>query len=144
MSKKITEFNKQNLNELVSEINEALKPIAEKYGLGELRMSGGRYVSTEWTGKLKATLTSDLLASDPSLKARNKQYIEILGLPENVMDMVFTAHGKTFSVVGFNPRKPKNAISLMETNGNKLMCPVETITNLIAAKKYSIKAMATA
>lgn len=138
--KKITSFNPQNLDELKRAINKALEPIAKEFGLGKLEACAGSYLSSEWTGKIKATLTADLIAADPHVKSLNEQYIRMFDLPENVMDMEFTMQGKTFSITGFNPRKPKNAISL---TGN-MMCPVETIKNLITLKKYALKTTASA
>lgn len=129
---KITSFTPQNLRQLETDLAAAVAKVSADYGI-PISFTGSRsFTQSGWSGKVEVALSSKVIVDKQD--SINRQCIKMFNLPENVMNMVFSDRGKTFSIVKFQPNKPKNACTL---TGN-LMCSPTVISRLIQQGKYTI------
>jgi len=129
---KITSFDKSTLKTLQAEIEKALRPIAEKYGVG-MKMNGGSY------GPGAATLKVQIvpLNTDGTRKSEFeddfRKYAESYGLkPEHLFAEV-TYGGKRYKIVGLNTNRYKMPLHV-ERDGKRFFVPMDA-ANALRSKK---------
>ena len=109
---KIKQFDKSNLKLLRSEIDFALRDIGNRYGI---KLNAGRASYMEKS----ATFKLELMTLDDSGNAITKEaqtlraYLGVLGLRESHLDQKFLLGGKTFKLIGYNPRKYAKPFQLL-------------------------------
>jgi hypothetical protein len=114
----ITTFNKQNLDALRKEINEALKPIMLKHGLSKLRLESGRYTASTFSSRLEAELGKTTQAAEVQDTILSKRY----GFDENVIGKRFmTVHG-VFEIVQFNRKAKTMPVIARDLKSSTRMC----------------------
>ena len=114
MSNKITQFNSLTCKSLAPQFTEAIKSVADKYGL-EVHQKGGRFSPYKWTAKWEFVAPEGAAEND-SKTAR------MFGAKFDV-GFEFRDKGQTYRVTGFNPKRPKNDIELIRvSDGAPLKC----------------------
>ena len=114
MSNKITQFNSLTCKSLAPQFTEAIKSVADKYGL-VVRQQGGRFSPYKWTAKWEFVAPEGAVESDNEIGRR-------LGAKFDV-GFEWTSGGKTFRVTGFNPKRPKNDTEVLRLHdGAELKC----------------------
>lgn len=120
---KLTEINSANINLLRNELNQALRDIANRYGV-DVSIGSGRYTATAVKFELAvAVKNSDgvALTVEAETLAANIRYYK---LPADVFAKPFTHGGETYLVTGYikkNSAKPFQIKRLRD--GNVLKCP---------------------
>lgn len=116
---KTTEFNKQNLNVLAADIQEALNAVAKKHGLDSIKLStGGSYTGTSFTTKLEARTIAK--AADPTFLRIQESLLRQLDLPGDSIGRKFTSLGQTFEIDRIDSKKwKKPVIAYLVVGGNK-------------------------
>ena len=114
MNNKVTSFDRSVCKLIGSEILEAIKPVAEKYGL-EVAQRGGRYDTYKWSAKFELIAPEGAAAYDSKLAKLSGAKFDV--------GFEFTDRGKTYRVTGFNAKNPKNDIELVRLDdGRRLKC----------------------
>ena len=101
----------------------AANEIAAKHGL-TVKLAGGTY--DEATTTIKVEFCFPDLAKEKN-ERQSKLYAPMLGLPEDVTGRTYINRGRTFTVTGLNPNKPKNAVELKDDRGKEYQCSVAHI-----------------
>ena len=108
---KITEFNRNNLKELRSDIDNALNAVLAKHGL-----SGGigniRFSSDDF----RAQLTVATGSTDDAAEREFKKYAFKFGLSDDKFGTTFTRNGKKFTVSGINPKAKRGGYPVLAKN----------------------------
>ena len=104
--------NKQDLNLLTNEINQALKVIGDKYGL-VLNTKSGTYQQDGSEFSVK------LVVKNTTVQKNYDWECAILGLPKTVIGSSLSVQGKDFVITGLNTRKPKFPIEVKCVNDGK-------------------------
>jgi len=112
MINKVTSFDRATCNLIGPEILEAIKPVAEKYGL-EVTQKGGTYATYKWNAKFELVAPEGAAESD-SKTAR------LFGAHFDV-GFEFRDNGKTYRVTGFNTKRPKNDTELVRLDDGRLL-----------------------
>ena len=112
MINKVTSFDRSICNLIGPEIVEAIKPVAEKYGL-EVTQRSGTYATYKWTTKFELVAPEGAAEND-SKTAR------MFGAKFDV-GFEFRDKGQTYRVTGFNPKRPKNDIELIRVSDGALL-----------------------
>ena len=115
MSNKITQFNSLTCKSLAPQFTEAIKSVADKYGL-EVHQKGGRFSPYKWTAKWEFVAPEGAVESDNEIGKR-------LGAKFDVGFEWTSDRGTTYRVTGFNPSKPKNDTEVLRLHdGAELHC----------------------
>lgn len=127
---KIQTLNHTTLKVLREEINNALKPIMDKYGLSSLSAGSASYSSNEFNFKVEGVLSAE--KAEEKNNAISAQYATMLGLPEDIVGKTFKVKGKTMKVTRIDPGKSKNCvIATCLEDGKNYKMPPETATNAL-------------
>lgn len=114
---KIEKFDKETLKLMREEINAALAPLAQKFGLESIALGSISYEATRFSGKVEVVLPSR--ADDPAVKERTAMEANILGLPEDIIGTPFVVGRDMYEVVRLDLKKRKfPVIAKNLTNGN--------------------------
>lgn len=116
----INQFDKINLKSLRSEINSALKTVADKNGIS-LSIGNITFDVAKFTCRLTAETKGPKVTNTQTIDS-NPVAFEIAGL--KVGDS-FRHNTKVLTIIGYNPRKPKNCVMLADQNGKKFNCSLE-------------------
>ena len=101
----------------------AANEIAAKHGL-TVKLAGGSYDEAVSTVKVEFTFPN--LAKEKTERSA-KLYAPMLGLPEDIIGRSYINRGRTYTVTGLNPNKPKNAVELKDDRGKEYQCSVAHI-----------------
>jgi hypothetical protein len=108
---KITQFNRQNLNEIRTRINIALKDLGAEMGIN-ISIGAIRYGEFEFTTKLSAKVDS------PEAQVAQQQI-----LPSwLVVGKVVTLQGRQYKLTGYNPRRFKFPVLATDILSGKGVC----------------------
>lgn len=99
-------FNRQNLQTLKIEIQNALNEVAKKHGLANISLApGGKFTETTFDIKLQARTIAQ--AVDPTFINRQTSIAGMYGLPTDTIGRRFKSNGQNFEVVRIDTKKPK-------------------------------------
>ncbi len=105
MSNPIKEFNRSNCRELMAEVEEALKPIAEKHGL-TLDWKGRTFYRDQMPVMFQFLVTKqdeDGNALDAKAQAFKRSAVRV-GLEPDDLGKEFVSNGEKFRITGLNLR----------------------------------------
>jgi len=123
--KKVTAFNRQNIRQINSELEAALKQVAEKYGL-EVKLGNTRFTGDNFTTKVQvATVAEGGITMSKEATDFNR-YKTILGINMD-LGQEFQRSGKTFTIVGLKPRSKKYPILAKCSDGKTYKLPVDLV-----------------
>jgi len=123
--KKVTSFNRQNIRQINSELEAALKQVAEKYGL-EVKLGNTRFTGDNFTTKVQvATVAEGGITMSKEATDFNR-YKTILGINME-LGQEFQRSGKTFTIVGLKPRSTKYPILAKCSDGKTYKLPVDLV-----------------
>jgi len=123
--KKVTAFNRQNIRQINSELEAALKQVAEKYGL-EVKLGSTRFTGDNFTTKVQvATVAEGGITMSKEATDFNR-YKTILGINMD-LGQEFQRSGKTFTIVGLKPRSKKYPILAKCSDGKTYKLPVDLV-----------------
>ncbi len=101
----IKQIDKQVLRSLRSEINTALEPLAEKYGI---KFDAGNATFSEFNATIKLEIAT---SKDGDFVTKEGQdflnYAELLGLSKDMLNKEFTYFGTAYILNGYSPRSSK-------------------------------------
>ena len=97
-------FDKISIDKIHREMETALQPIAQKYGITIVR-GGGNYGGLEATLKFLLRTQSETGETQEALDF--KQYAELFGVPVAALGQTVRLGRETFKIVGLTPRRRK-------------------------------------
>lgn len=103
---KITEFNRQNLKEMRAEINKALAPLSDKYGV-VFGTGNIRFTRDEFTVKLTVGTVNE---GAPAQGKEVKDFLALChgyGLEPTDLGKTFVSNGTAWVLVGLKPKSYK-------------------------------------
>ena len=123
--KKVTSFNRQNIRQINSELEAALKQVAEKYGL-EVKLGNTRFTSDNFTTKVQVATVGEGGITMSKEATDFNRYKTILGINME-LGQEFQRSGKTFTIVGLKPRSKKYPILAKCSDGKTYKLPVDLV-----------------
>lgn len=113
------EFNKKNFDALRRDIEEALWPVSEKYGL---KFKTGKINYSNLDCQIKLEATSEIEGVNVEQEKFNTHCRNYGFTPEQYrMNILYK--GTRYQLVGFNPTKPKNRCNILNLdNGKAYVC----------------------
>lgn len=130
--KNSVEFTRQTIREISTDINEALKIIAEKYGMAKMSLGSISFDSTSFSGRLTADATT------PDKDPKQEIYLRLFGLPEDLIGKHLVIQGINFEIARIDPKKRINPViaDKLDSSGNKTgkqyKLPVSYVTAALA------------
>jgi hypothetical protein len=125
---KITTMDKAAANALGAATQEALREVAERFGV-TLKGGGGSY--DPFSGSYKPRI--EFLIPEVAAKAQERT-ATLYGLPEGSIGKTFTSQGRTFEITGFNARATKMPVIAKDTaNGKSYKFELQRIVRLLEA-----------
>ena len=122
--KKIMDFNKKGFYSFTEDVNEALKSVAEKHGVS-ITCGTISYDDYHFTMKLNVVKNDGTTDGE---KLLFEQECELYGFSKSDYRRTFTNGKKTFQLVGFNRRSPKNCCKIYcVTDGKIYKCGAEMV-----------------
>jgi len=115
----VKEFNKVNLKTLRSEIDAALKAVADKNGI-TLGIGNISFTSDRFTCRLTAQTKSQVTTEIPGSVSGT-----IAGLFK--IGDSFKHNTKVLTITDYNPSKPKNCIVVKDQNGKSFTCSLDFV-----------------
>ena len=123
--KKVTSFNRQNIRQINSELEAAIKQVAEKYGL-EVKLGNTRFTGDNFSTKVQvATIGEGGITMSKEATDFNR-YKTILGINMD-LGQEFQRSGKTFTIMGLKPRSKKYPILAKCSDGKTYKLPVDLV-----------------
>lgn len=115
-----------DLKKFRNEVELALAAVAEKYGC-EVAAGNIKYdtTSVDIAVYFKSKGENGESAEEVDFKKHCKDY----GFSMEDYGMKFTLDGKTYRLIGFNPRARKNSCIITDSNGKQYACPPSTVFN---------------
>ena len=123
--KKVTSFNRQNIRQINSELEAALKQVAEKYGL-EVKLGNTRFSVDNFTTKVQVATVGEGGITMSKEATDFNRYKTILGINME-LGQEFQRSGKTFTIVGLKPRSKKYPILAKCSDGKTYKLPVDLV-----------------
>lgn len=123
--KKVTSFNRQNIRQINSELEAALKQVAEKYGL-EVKLGNTRFTGDNFTTKVQVATVGEGGITMSKEATDFNRYKTILGINMD-LGQEFQRSGKTFTIVGLKPRSTKYPILAKCSDGKTYKLPVDLV-----------------
>ena len=123
--KKVTSFNRQNIRQINSELEAALKQVAEKYGL-EVKLGNTRFTGDNFTTKVQVATVGEGGITMSKEATDFNRYKTILGINMD-LGQEFQRSGKTFTIVGLKPRSKKYPILAKCSDGKTYKLPVDLV-----------------
>ncbi len=113
--------DKNNLNILNDEIEQALKMVAAKFGLS-IKPGNVRYEphGGECTVQLRVKTNEKPKAAEQ----QSESHLELYGLPGYYNKKIVATNKKVFTVTGINGNSRKNPVTLMGEDGRTASCSV--------------------
>ena len=118
---KITRFEKEFFPVFRKELDEALKPLAEKYGIA-VKAGSATFSGTNSSIKIElAVLKED---GKPVSKESETflMWAELLGMKKEDLNRVFKVGTKSYSLEGYMPRKAKFPFLAVNLDSGKQYC----------------------
>jgi hypothetical protein len=112
----ITQFDKNNIASVRDEIQKALNAVAEKYGLGGIRLGNIKFDATEFSSSLTAKVNP---ATSEAAQDKYTKFSGFLGYDRNVVGEIYTDRGQRYKITDINPNRPKFPIVMEELTSGK-------------------------
>lgn len=126
MKKKIVSFDRSICKMLNEEITDAIKPLAEKYGLSILP-AGGSYDELSYTKKIKLQV-KETESGKSGAAAEFARYAPMFGLPEDAFGKTFiSSSGTRFRINGIRPKATRAPVIAINDNGVAYKFSAETV-----------------
>jgi hypothetical protein len=123
--KKVTAFNRQNIRQINSELEAALKQVAEKYGL-EVKLGNTRFTGDNFTTKVQVATVGEGGITMSKEATDFNRYKTILGINME-LGQEFERSGKTYTIVGLKPRSKKYPILAKCSDSKTYKLPVDLV-----------------
>jgi len=123
--KKVTSFDRQNIRQINSEIESAIKSIAEKYGL-EVKLGSTRFTNSNFTTKLQVATVGEGGITMSKEATDFNRYKSYLGIKMD-LGQEFVRNGNTYTIIGLKPRSTKYPVLAKCTDGKTYKLPVELV-----------------
>lgn len=128
----MNEINRANLRILTEEIEAALAPIGKKHGVG-FKRGGGRFDSTSFTLKIEGALSGNGVGAPVDVDEENyRNKAASFGLKPEWLGESFNFGGKTYTVVGLQPRRYKRPVVGMR-NGKKFIFDTNSVISALGS-----------
>ena len=123
------------LKVLRHEINEALKPVAQKYGIA-LAAGNASYTAKTFSYKLAGALPDDSgNVQDPrTIKAMEdyKRQAVLYGMKTEWLGRAFTYGGRNVKLIGLMPKRSKFPILVEDSEGKQRLFPYEAVKAILS------------
>jgi hypothetical protein len=127
---KLREFTPAVLEQIRGEINAALKPIQEKYGLKSLEARGGTYDSKLYTTKIQARLDG--------LSANDEMWCEIHDFPQDAFGKTISMNGRSFTISHIEHTRKKYPIACDNPDGKVTLFTIEGVKRALLAAAQKV------
>ncbi len=129
MTTKISKIDRHQCVEIRKAINDAVAPLAERLGVS-IHAGNGTYDDFECSFKIVIAVEGD-----GAERMRFEQYCGMFYLPADAYGQTFKAGGRTFTLVGLKPNRPKYPICGSDpTNGKQYKFQEKVISHLQEGK----------
>ena len=133
---KIPRFTREVIQTLREDINRALVPVKEKYGLDILTVESVLYRDETFTAKVSGDVSGDPEGVLQEIDARF--FAMRHGLPEDILSREFSINGDVFQVMRIEPRNFKYpVIARCKRDGKTYKFSVEQVKNYELRKAKS-------
>ena len=127
---KITNFEKNNLKIIRTDIENALKDVADKYGI-DFELGSITYSDYGFSTKLKGSVSK----TEESIEEKRKlfeMYCSYFDIPKDAYMKTYKGlDGKKYKLVGINPNAPKNYLIIhCEDNDQQYRCPKDFLFDI--------------
>lgn len=130
---KIQHFNRVNIALLRNEIQNALKPVKQKYGLTTLELQNITFNESSFTARLAAALPAHSKQQKKYNAELVKQFAKHNGLPQDMLNRTFISNGKPHTITGIEIRNPKfPIITKCSDDGKSYKFTVQMIKEILA------------
>lgn len=131
----IETFDQKNLRLLRTEIDNALKSIADKYNI-QIKAGNASYSSSGETATFKlelATKKNGNIANkkDEIQRKTFEVYAEMIGLNKEDLDKSFSNEGKVYKIIGMNARSQKSPIIIERSDKKLYSMSTEAVIKLL-------------
>lgn len=126
----ITEFNKDVCGRLGREIEEALKPLAEKHGI-VIRYQGGRYAAGQYYPKIECAVRMADGTVETTEVRDFKQWANAFGLEPTQLGQSFTHRGEVFKICGLKPSSKKMPVLASRKDGKTFKFGAELVAKAL-------------
>jgi hypothetical protein len=111
------EFSRPFFKQFRDEVNEALKPITDKYGI-DLSLGSISFTSDSFSVSLKGKALD--ASGAPVVDTNNfNRFCTIFGLEPGDLGRKFVSRGETYEIIGISPNRPKYPIDVMRSDGKR-------------------------
>lgn len=135
---KITEFNRQNLKGFTADLEKAITPIAEKYGLA-VKGASGNFSPNQFSKKFEFFTGAKAGENGVDVKYKaNITYADLYGMPqikETDYNKLFTTQGQSYRFVGINTKGRRFPIIAQNMSTKKYHKFTENTAGAIALSK---------
>ena len=129
---KITTFDRQTCALLGTAIDQALAAVGESFGV-QIRRGSGRFSDTTFKLRLECTTLTPTGETRDTAADTWRLFAPRYGLAEADLHRTFRSGGKSYEIVGLNPRARTNPIHAKNTdNGRVYLFPAEDVRRLLA------------
>jgi len=101
-------FDNKEFNQFRVDVNEALKPVAKKYGIN-IECGNISYTSLDFAMQLRGIKNDGNVNGEQQLFERD---CILYGFKKEDYQREFISKGKTFKLVGFNRKAPRNCCNI--------------------------------
>jgi hypothetical protein len=112
-------LTKDQVKVIGKDIDAAIHEIAARHGL----MARKRTISYDETG-LRCRFT---LETEDSERVSYEQFANAMGLPKSGLDRTIKVQGRTFTVIGLQPKRPTNPVVVVDPSGKRFLLPAHTV-----------------
>jgi hypothetical protein len=123
-------FNRETVQKILEECEEALKAVAERHGLNLLRKHCS-YNEGEMPVAFKLVVREGEGSQASRDEADFKNYATLVGLEPSAFGATFRSGGRMFKVAGLNPRAHRFPIIAEDERGKRFRFPAETVKALV-------------
>jgi len=131
---KIKEFNRTNLKVLHKKAADALKEVADKFGV-QVELGLGRFSPQEFRAKVTFNAVPDG-DYEPKMVRDFKAFCWKWGMTKDDLGKEFTTwRGETYEIVGGRPRATKNPIVARRLDGKEFIFSAREVKHLLERDK---------
>jgi len=117
----MNEITRKLLQDIRPEIDEALKPLAIKYGI-KIKATSGKYGGLE--GSMKVTFSTTNKEGEDRKALDYKRYASLYNLKEEWLHQSFKSGSETYTILGLDTNKRKNMLVVRrERDGSIRIAP---------------------
>jgi len=113
------EFDRKVCDQISNEVQESVRQLfKDKYPEMEVTKGSGSYGPQEFTMKIVFSCPNQEGETKP--ESDYKKWMQILKMPEGMLNATFNHMGQTIRVIGYMPNRPKNDL-LFTANGKEFV-----------------------